>query len=85
MFDHLGVQGACPCPRFFPKKAIKKDVTPFLFKVIEIDKTKGSALEQIKRKKCSGKYQQKGKKIYLVGIEFSRDDKNIKNFMWVEG
>ncbi|MCD4787615.1 MAG: PD-(D/E)XK nuclease domain-containing protein, partial [Desulfobacterales bacterium] len=52
------------------------------FKVIEVDKTKGSALEQIKRKKYSEKYQQKGKKIYLVGIEFSKDDKNIQNFMW---
>jgi len=59
-------------------------VTSFPFKLIEIDKTKGSALEQIKRKKYSEKYQQKGKKIYLVGIEFSRDDKNIKNFMWEE-
>ncbi len=55
------------------------------FKVIEVDKTKGSALEQIKRKKYSEKYRHKGKKIYLVGIEFSRDDKNIKNFMWEEG
>jgi len=54
------------------------------FKVIEVDKTKGSALEQIKRKKYSEKYQQKGKKVYLVGIEFSRDDKNIQNFMWEE-
>ncbi|WDN88465.1 hypothetical protein BuS5_01433 [Desulfosarcina sp. BuS5] len=54
------------------------------FKVIEVDKTKGSALEQIKRKKYSEKYQQKGKRIYLVGIEFSRDDKNIQNFMWEE-
>ena len=54
------------------------------FKVIEVDKTKGSALEQIKRKKYSEKYQQKGKKIYLIGIEFSKDDKNIKNFMWEE-
>ncbi|MDL1963514.1 MAG: ATP-binding protein [Deltaproteobacteria bacterium] len=54
------------------------------FKVIEVDKTKGSALEQIKKKKYSEKYQQKGKKIYLVGIEFSKNDKNIKNFMWEE-
>ncbi len=54
------------------------------FKVIEVDKTKGPALEQIKKKKYSEKYQQKGKKIYLIGIEFSRDDKNIKNFMWEE-
>jgi hypothetical protein len=54
------------------------------FKVIEVDKTKGSALEQIKRKKYSEKYQQKGKKIYLVGIEFSKDHKNIQNFIWEE-
>jgi len=54
------------------------------FKVIEVDKTKGSALEQIKSKNYSGKYQGKGKKIYLIGIEFSKEDKNIKNFMWEE-
>ena len=54
------------------------------FKVVEIDKVKGSAIEQIKRKKYSEKYQQKGKKIYLIGIEFSKDDKNIKNFTWEE-
>ncbi|MBC2694846.1 MAG: ATP-binding protein [Desulfobacteraceae bacterium] len=51
------------------------------FKVIEVDKTEGTALEQIK-KKYSEKHQQKGKKIYLIGIEFSKDNKNIKNFMW---
>lgn len=54
------------------------------FKVIEVDKTKGTALEQIKKKKYSEKYQQKGKKIYLVWIEFSKNDKNIKKFMWEE-
>jgi hypothetical protein len=27
------------------------------------------------------KYQQKGKKIYLLGIEFSRDKKNIQHFI----
>ncbi len=54
----------------------------FEFKVIEVDKTKGSALEQIKRKKYSEKYRQKGKEIYLIGIEFSKDDRNIKNFTW---
>lgn len=54
------------------------------FKVIEVDKTQGSALEQIKSKNYSEKYQGKGKKIYLIGIEFSKEDKNIKNFMWEE-
>ena len=52
------------------------------FKVIEVDKIKGSALEQIKRKKYSEKYRQKGKEIYLVGIDFSKNDRNIKNFEW---
>ena len=65
---------------------IKLDNKIFIieFKVIEVDKTKGSALKQIKKKKYSEKYQQKENKIYLIGIEFSRNDKNITNFMWEE-
>jgi len=55
------------------------------FKVVEVDKTTGTALEQIKRKKYFEKYQQKGKKIYFVGVEFSKDDKNIKNFIALQG
>ena len=47
---------------------------------------KGSALEQIRDKNYQQKYfaeaQQKNKNIFLVGIDFSADKKNISQFGW---
>ncbi len=51
----------------------------FEFKVVELVGT-GSALKQIKEKKYHEKFV--GSEIYLIGIEFSRDDRNIVNFEW---
>ncbi len=47
------------------------------FKVIK-ETEKGQALQQIKEKKYYEKYT--GKEIYLIGIEFSREKRNIVNF-----
>ncbi len=47
------------------------------FKVVE-ETEKGQALQQIKEKKYYEKYT--GKEIYLIGIEFSREKRNIVNF-----
>ncbi len=47
------------------------------FKVVE-DTDKGQALQQIKEKKYYEKYT--GKEIYLIGIEFSKEKRNIVNF-----
>ena len=49
------------------------------FKVVELAGN-GSALKQIKEKKYHEKYA--GRDIYLVGIEFSHEDRNIVNFEW---
>ncbi len=49
------------------------------FKVIE-ETEEGKALDQIKEKKYYEKYQDKYKEIYLVGIEFSKEKRNIVNF-----
>ncbi|MFP3159592.1 MAG: AAA family ATPase [Hydrogenobaculum sp.] len=49
------------------------------FKVVE-DKEKGKALEQIKDKRYYEKY--KDKEVYLIGIEFSKEKKNIVSFEW---
>ena len=49
------------------------------FKVVELAGN-GSALQQIKEKKYHEKYA--GKDVYLVGIEFSHEDRNIVNFEW---
>jgi len=51
------------------------------FKVVE-DKEEHSALKQIKEKKYYEKYTGKYQEIYLIGIEFSKKDKNIVSFEW---
>ena len=40
------------------------------------------ALAQIRTKKYAEKYQQENKAIYLVGISFNPDDKNIYDYAW---
>ncbi len=42
------------------------------------------ALEQIKAKGYAEKYQAKGKKIVLIGIGFSSEEKNVTEFVWEE-
>jgi len=51
------------------------------FKVVE-DKEEGVALKQIKDKRYYEKYIGKYNDIYLIGIEFSKKDKNIVSFEW---
>lgn len=41
-----------------------------------------SALEQIKTKKYYEKYQNQGKPIYLIGVIFDKENKNITTFEW---
>ncbi len=54
------------------------------FKILENSKP-GSAISQIKDKKYYEKYlnyHTKSLDIFLIGIEFSKDDRNITNFEW---
>ncbi|ACG58261.1 protein of unknown function DUF1703 [Hydrogenobaculum sp. Y04AAS1] len=51
------------------------------FKVVE-DKEEGVALKQIKDKRYYEKYMDKYNDIYLIGVEFSKKDKNIVGFEW---
>ena len=51
------------------------------FKVIELDSNKSSALKQIKDKRYYEKYLSY-KNIYLIGVEFSKNEKNILNYEW---
>jgi len=51
------------------------------FKVVE-DKEEGVALKQTKEKRYYEKYIGKYQEIYLIGIEFSKKDKNIVGFEW---
>ncbi|MCD5405959.1 MAG: PD-(D/E)XK nuclease domain-containing protein, partial [Desulfotomaculum sp.] len=52
------------------------------FKVIKNEKEKGTALKQIKEKKYHEKYVDERQEIYLVGMEFGEEERNIVNFEW---
>ena len=54
----------------------------FEFKVTDIDKTPGTALEQIRKKDYADKYRGQNLEIYLVGVEFDRSERNIVGFEW---
>ncbi len=54
----------------------------FEFKVLDLDKSKNSALQQIKEKKYFEKYLNLKRPIFCVGMEFSGEDRNIKDFAW---
>ena len=51
----------------------------FEFKVVELT-PKGSALEQIKQMKYADKFKDGDTPIYLIGVEFSKNDRNIVGF-----
>ncbi|MCL0063042.1 PD-(D/E)XK nuclease domain-containing protein [Peptococcaceae bacterium] len=52
------------------------------FKVITSEKEKGTALKQVRERKYHEKYLEESKEIYLVGMEFSENERNIVNFEW---
>jgi hypothetical protein len=55
----------------------------FEFKVIEEDRANSkNPLAQIKEKRYFEKYLGGGKKIFLIGIEFSKEQRNIASFEW---
>jgi len=53
----------------------------FEFKVTELVKDKNSALQQIKAKKYYEKYSD-NKVTYMIGIEFSKEERNITAYEW---
>ncbi len=53
----------------------------FEFKVVEFE-PEGIALKQLKMKRYHEKYTSQCRKIYLIGIEFSKDKRNIVGFEW---
>ncbi len=54
----------------------------FEFKVLDLDKSGTSALEQIKKKKYHEKYTSLRLPIYCIGMEFSGEERNITGFAW---
>lgn len=52
----------------------------FEFKVVEDAEGTGTALQQIKDRKYADKYVEKSENIYLIGVEFSKNDRNIARY-----
>ena len=52
------------------------------FKVVDNKNQNGKALEQIKENIYYEKYQEKASEIIIIGIEFSKEDRNISKFEW---
>jgi hypothetical protein len=55
------------------------EVLLFEFKVVELT-PQGQALQQIKDKGYADKYRARGEPIYLIGVEFSKDSRNVVGF-----
>ena len=53
----------------------------FEFKVVELS-PEGKPMEQLHKKKYHEKYLSDFKEIYLIGVEFSKKDRNIIGFEW---
>lgn len=53
----------------------------FEFKVLGLS-PQGSALKQLKDKKYHEKHISSSSEVYLIGVEFDKDDRNIKGFEW---
>ncbi len=53
----------------------------FEFKVVELS-PEGKPMEQLQKKKYHEKYMADFKEIYLIGVEFSKKDRNIIGFEW---
>jgi len=54
----------------------------FEFKVVDLDQSPISALDQIKARGYADKYRAQAKAIYLIGLEFERGERNIVGFEW---
>lgn len=52
------------------------------FKVIKSERERNTALKQIKEKKYYEKYTNQQKDIYLIGIEFGEEERNVISFEW---
>ena len=53
----------------------------FEFKVVEAT-PQGKALQQLQDRGYAEKYRSRGEPIHLIGIEFSREQRNVVGFEW---
>ncbi len=57
----------------------------FEFKIMKKSDQPGPALDQIKRKRYGEKYKKPGTTVYLIGVGFDPEDRNISRFEWEMG
>ena len=62
--------------------SVKLEGKVFIFEFKLTEKATGNALKQIKERRYWEKFQEEAEHIYLIGIEFSREDRNIIGFEW---
>ena len=69
-----------------PDMAVRTDgqVYLFEFKVAEIAPA-GSALGQLQERAYAAKYRDRGEPIHLIGVEFSRQTRNVAAFEVANG
>ena len=64
-----------------PDIAVLDDGHVFLFELKTAEKeAEGTALAQIEEKGYAGKYRRLGQPIHLIGVEFSREERNVAAF-----
>ena len=56
----------------------------FEFKVAEMAPP-GAALAQLQERRYADKYRARGEPIHLIGVEFSRDTRNVTAFAVADG
>ena len=66
------------------KLLFNEQVYIFEFKVVELV-LEGKALQQIKDKGYADKYRDLGQPIHLIGVEFSKQKRNVVGFEREEG
>ena len=61
--------------------AIRFNGRVYLFEFKVVDRgSEGTALEQLREKGCADKYRGLGHPVHLIGVEFSREERNIVGF-----
>jgi len=56
----------------------------FEFKVVDLIEDQSPALQQVKNKNYHEKYMSAGKPVYLVGVEFNAEERNVVRVEWEE-
>ncbi len=59
---------------------VRSESGVYVFEFKSVERASGRALAQIKEKGYADKYRRLGRPVHLVGVEFSREDRNIAAF-----